>query len=340
MKSKFVALPLLVTVLLVSCESTRNEGMTPEESRAFFENIAAAQRASTETTSETDNSSEGNTGSVTELYDIPLVTYNVPGETSTSSSSPSTTITRGGSVDTNRAQFTIIPRSEDYKGGAVVYNFIPNNIYSLFVAPLKVLDLQMEPGEHIVSPPVAGDTSNFQLVISFSYEDGIKREHVFIKPVYAGRETNLTINTDRRTYQFLIKSFETTYMPIVTFAYPLSAFSTPQAEAQKAQEEALYLSGRITDLDFSYEIIPSSVHRPAWMPATVFNDGRKTYINFASARRASYAPVLFGVENGQRVILNYRVIGSYYIVDTVINRAELIVDVNAGNIITIQRVPN
>jgi type IV secretion system protein VirB9 len=240
-------------------------------------------------------------------------------------------------VDAGTARYTVNPSERTFQGGAVVYNYVSNNIYRVFTQPLRTTDIQLQPGEQLVSPPAAGDTSNFVVGTSQSYVEGTVREHVIVKPLYPDMETTLNINTDKRSYHFMIRSFDSTFMPIVAFNYPMETFAEMERQAQR-RAQRVPVMGDITQLDFNYEIVPMSVHRPAWMPSRVFSDGHKTYLFFPSARRAAYAPVLFSVESGERELLNYRVAGSYYIVDRVVQTAELVVDVNTGNIVTIRRI--
>ncbi len=240
----------------------------------------------------------------------------------------------------NKVQkFTVLPKKETFSGGAVVYNYIDNRIYKLFLAPRKLTEISFEPGETIISPPACGDTINFILGVSHSAKNGKKVEQVFIKPVESGKKSTLVVNTDRRVYRFSLTSYENTFMPLVYFNYPMDNFQEiKQAEAVRKTNE-ITISGDIRDFDFSYKIIPHDIHMPAWAPSMVFTDGVKTYINFPSARRTAYAPVLFKVENRKdRALINYRVTGDYYIVDEVLEHAELVVDINAGNLITIKRV--
>lgn len=236
------------------------------------------------------------------------------------------------------ARFTVNPSEKTFQGGAVVYNYVSNNIYRVFTQPLRTTDIQLQPGERLVAPPASGDTANFVVGATESYVDGERREHILIKPLYSGMETTLNINTDKRSYHFMIRSFDSTFMPIVSFNYPLESFAEMERQAiQRAQR--LPVMGDITQLDFNYEVVPMSVHRPAWMPSRVFSDGHKTYLFFPSARRAAYAPVLFSIsEAGERELVNYRVTGSYFVVDRVLEHAQLVVDVNAGNVVTIRRI--
>jgi type IV secretion system protein TrbG len=264
---------------------------------------------------------------------VPEVHYRLPAADATSSAKPAV---RGTAlVGENNVRLVVKPEEDDYRGGAVVYNWIPNQVYELFVAPLELTDITLEPGESVVSPPAAGDTSDFIVAQSHSIENGREVQHILLKAVYADKRTTLSIDTDRRTYTFAVTSYPSVYMPLVSFTYPLEE-AKAAAQRSSAPAKSLPIYGRITDLDFGYTIVPHSATLPHWMPSTVFSDGRRTYIEFASAARASYAPVLFAVDGkGKRTLVNYRVVGDYYVVDEVLRHAELVLDVNDGNIITI-----
>ena len=265
---------------------------------------------------------------------VPVTDYNTPDNTP-SRPEPSTDKDIENLVTSNNIQFEIKPQNDDYHGGAVIYNYIPQHVYRVFVAPLQLTTVTLEPGENLVSAPAAGDTSNFMVATTLASQDGKPTEQVFIKAVYAGKSTTLAVNTNRRSYFLHLYSYDKLFMPLISFNYPLDlATSIKQQSAQS--ENNILLWGRVTDLDFAYQIIPHSVHKPAWSPDRVFTDGKKTYISFPSAARASYAPVLFEVnEKNERTLVPYRVIGSMYVADEVIRHAELVLDINEGNIITI-----
>jgi type IV secretion system protein VirB9 len=240
-------------------------------------------------------------------------------------------------VKDKNVSYTVQPTEQTYVGGAVTYNYVPNKTYQLFVQPFHVTDIRLQPGETLVSQPAAGDTTNFVISTGKSFDQNQRVEHVYLKPVYADRETTLTINTDRRTYSFRVKSLKDTYMPIVSFRYPLDERRRLQRQA-KQQNQSITVAGDVTSFDFGYEIIPNDAHKPAWTPSVVFTDGKRTYLQFHSAHRASYAPVLFAIgDNGERQIINYQVRGDYFVASRVIEHAELVMDANEGNIVTIIR---
>jgi type IV secretory pathway VirB9-like protein len=77
---------------------------------------------------------------------------------------------------------------------------------------------------------------------------------------------------------------------------------------------------------------------PAWMPERVFDDGHKTYIQFAPDLGTTEAPPLFVIgENKQAELVNYRVQGRYYVVDRLITAAELRLGTKEQQIVRIER---
>lgn len=270
----------------------------------------------------------------TVVTEVPVVEYR----------SPAPTVEAGPPEDprnvvTNQVElFTIVPEERDFLGGAVVYNYVPRSVYKVFTSPLRVTNIELEAGETLESPPASGDTLNFQVATALSTNRrGERITHLLIKPVYGGRRTTLLVYTNRRIYQLELESHDEVFMPYVAFRYPLDSVEIARQEAATKREE-IYLNGNIEAFDFGYEIVYADPHKPRWAPSVVFTDGIRTYMQFASAYRAAYAPVLFEVSrDGSRQLVNYRVVGDYYIVSSVIDRAELVLDINAGNIITIVR---
>jgi P-type conjugative transfer protein TrbG len=263
-----------------------------------------------------------------ELTEIEIPLFVVPGEKPAAPSGK----TDGQLVIENQNRYRVTARKAQFFGGAVIYNYIPNHVYQLFCKPFAVTDIALEPGEQLTGAPVSGDTMNFIVGTGTSIEGGQERLHVYIKPVYGGKRTTLNLNTNRRSYRFDVQSFEHTAMSVITFEYPLEAM---KKSSERPAGRIAVGSTDITRLNYNYKIIPMAANRPAWLPSIVFNDGAKTYINFASAEWAAYAPVLFEIRGKKRAIINYRVDGTYYIIEGVPKHMELALDTNAGNIVTI-----
>jgi type IV secretion system protein VirB9 len=317
---RMIFLFLAVFFLLLSCASTENQAA--EMAEEIFQQAA-----------------ESGEGAVKEAPFVPHLTVELPEFHLPEESGAGAQTVREGTalVHSQNTTLEVKPAVEHYKGGAVVYPYFPNRVYQIFTALEQLTAIQLEPGEELKSPPASGNTEVFEVQFTYSQENGKPRAQIYIMPFVSGKNTTLFINTSKRTYSFTLYSYQNTFMPLVSFTYPLQVQETIQRQIE-ARDNDIYISGRLVDMDFNYLIIPHSPHKPRWMPSLVFNDGVKTYIYFPSAGRASYAPVLFEVNSrDERVIVNYRVKGTYYIVDRILSRAELVLDVNEGNIITIRR---
>jgi type IV secretion system protein VirB9 len=74
-------------------------------------------------------------------------------------------------------------------------------------------------------------------------------------------------------------------------------------------------------LRFDYEIEGKDYD---WKPVRVFDDGQKTFIQMPKNLRVTEAPVLFLLDDdAEPLIVNYRVKGDLYIVDRLLEQAEL-----------------
>jgi type IV secretion system protein VirB9 len=280
-------------------------------------------------------SSSDNNSPVPQTIPVPVTDYKAPDNTPPEPAAPQSDKDIQTLVAVNNLRFEIKPEQDDYHGGAVCYNYIPNHVYQLFVAPLQLTTIILEPSEETVTAPAAGDTANFMVGSTYSIEGGQEVHKVLVKAVYAGKQTTLLVSTNKRSYFFHVVSYESIYMPLVSFNYPLDFAEKMQKEVEESQNK-IVMFGKITDLDFAYTIVPHSIHMPSWMPDRVFNDGVKTYISFPSASRAGYAPVLFEVnDKNERTLVPYHVISHFYIADHVLRHFELVLDVNEGNIISV-----
>ena len=215
------------------------------------------------------------------------------------------------------------PTRAGYLNAVQVYPFAEGSLYQLYAAPGQVTDIALQEGEHLVGPgPVAaGDTVRWIIGDTESGAGPTRRVHILVKPTRAELTTNLVINTDRRTYHLELRSAERTYMASVSWQYaadPLIA-----VKAQVAAEAAVPVDAGVdlTRLRFRYRI---EGDRPPWRPLSAFDDGRKVYIEMPAGLVQGEAPPLFVLgADGKGELVNYRVRGTYYVVDRLFGAAEL-----------------
>lgn len=81
----------------------------------------------------------------------------------------------------------------------VTFEFDPEQSYLILTRPKSVTHIQLSPNE-IITTAVAGDTSNFSVVVSAN------RTSVLVRPKYEGLTTSLTLITNVRSYPIVLRS--------------------------------------------------------------------------------------------------------------------------------------
>ncbi|PRD67631.1 P-type conjugative transfer protein TrbG [Malikia spinosa] len=208
---------------------------------------------------------------------------------------------------------------------------------SIVCAVLQVCDVALQAGEQVNSINL-GDTARWTVEPAITGSGATEIQHLIIKPMDVGLETSLVVTTNRRSYHFRLRSHRTEYMPQVSFTYPEDAQvkwdAIQRREKQERTDNTLPATGEyLGDLTFDYDLSGSA----SWKPVRVYNDGRKTIIEMPGAMQQTEAPTLLVVrkEGGmftddETVLVNYRVHGNRYIVDTVFDRAILISGVGSS----------
>lgn len=200
--------------------------------------------------------------------------------------------------------------------------------------PLRVTDVALEAGEKITSAPFVGDSVNWTILPSVSGSGEQTQYHIIIKPSMPDIATNLIVHTDRRTYHLDLISSKDMYTPYVSFIYPRETrpewddFLNRQARVSKvkelpvipSREELSSANGRI---DSNYKITPKNKDI-GWVPVSVYNDGKKTYIEFPDMLDALEAPVFFATIAGNKELVNYRKYENVYIIDRIVESGVLI----------------
>jgi type IV secretion system protein TrbG len=215
------------------------------------------------------------------------------------------------------------PTSGEYINSIMTFDYMPGALYQIYCAPLSVTDVQFEDNEHIISVG-AGDTLRWQVSKTFSGMGATRHEHLLIKPVDEGLTNSIVVTTDFRTYHLMLHSTEKTYMASVAWRYPDGNGSVLQNlnDTQNLESYSESSQLNLNNLDCNYQVTVVSGQRPDWLPKMVFNDGNKTYIKFPS--HMQQAPTLFignSVKTDQ--LINYRVQGDYYVIDSLFPEAQL-----------------
>jgi type IV secretion system protein VirB9 len=230
------------------------------------------------------------------------------------------------------------PDKSDYFNAIVQYAYEPGTLYQVYAQPMRITDIALEPGEKILGEPASGDVVRWLLALGKSMQGGVEQWHVYLKPTRPDLETNLAINTDRRSYLLELHSYEGTYMAAIVWHYPEDELARLQAQAAElaGQEKNAAPVVGIDALNFNYTI---QVVRgaPVWTPVQVFDDGRRTFVRFPSAMVLREAPALFVLRDTQTQLVNYRVKNDTYVIDRLIDAAELRVGQKEQEIVRIAR---
>jgi type IV secretion system protein VirB9 len=223
----------------------------------------------------------------------------------------------------------------DYNMAAFIYDYIPDQVYEVYTQILRTTAITLEADEAALDAPFISDSENWILGAGVSREGEKTVQHIYIKPKKAGIESTFIINTNRRVYYLLLKSYNTVFMPIVKWRYKLPS-DTLKASGEKTSgggdasaaaetgeapkgaslsEEIEYVDPRY--LSFDYKVRYSVFKKPRWLPRLVYDDGQKTYLVFNPVVLQTELPVV--LENN-RDIVNYRVNGDLLVIDKLVEK--------------------
>lgn len=211
----------------------------------------------------------------------------------------------------------IEPTGNDWSGAVQVFPYQAGALYRVYTAPGRVTDIALEAGETLAGtgPVAAGDTARWIIGDTSSGIGSARQVHILVKPTRAGLETNLVVNTDRRTYRLELVATERTYMAAVEWRHPPTPDLTPAVDDVPASPT---YAG---PLNYGYLIDGPAL---AWRPTRAFDDGRQTFIELPEAVAAAELPPLFiAGRRGASELVNYRVAGRLLVVDRLFERAEL-----------------
>ncbi|MBU2232913.1 MAG: P-type conjugative transfer protein TrbG [Alphaproteobacteria bacterium] len=222
-----------------------------------------------------------------------------------------------GRVQNANAAARVEPRREGYYNAIQIYPWSDGALYQVYASPGQITNIALEPGECLTGagPIAAGDTARWIIGDTESGSGISRRVHVLVKPTRPDISTNLVITTDRRTYMIELRAAEMPYMPAIAWAYPeapvtrrASVPSTPVIPAASARRYRYGLTG----------------DTPPWRPISVYDDGRRVYVEFPRGVVQGEMPPIFVIgADGEPQIVNSRIYQNILIVDRIFGAAEL-----------------
>ena len=216
------------------------------------------------------------------------------------------------------------PTRDAFAEARQVYAYASGAIYELYASPTHVSVILLEAGE-VITGIAAGDTSRWMVTEVEAEAQEEPRAIVLVKPQTSGLSTNIVIVTDRRTYLVEARaSSGERYSAEIAWTYP------ERDAAPSAAVEVLF---------FDYRVRTVRGRAPRWSPSRVFDDGRRTWIEFPADVAAADMPPLFVITPEGAELANYRVDGRRMMVDRVFDTAELRLGVRAPITVRIERGP-
>lgn len=253
-----------------------------------------------------------------------------------------TAITLAGFMGHAYAELIATPLTGDTR--LVQFTYDEDNTFLVLSKPKAVTHLQFATDEMLQSV-AAGDTAQWELTPTKN------RKNLFIKPKFEGIETSMTVITDKRTYQFVLRSTSDgkKWYQRVSWLYSSSLVleqdalleSQPNAPLPAALPEPVAPGGirplqskvnpppvnqggggastlKLDSLRFTYKVDGEA----AFKPTQVFDDGKFTYLRMP--QDVQELPALFAVIEGQEYsLVNYTVDGSYIVAQRLLDSAVL-----------------
>lgn len=237
----------------------------------------------------------------------------------------------------SNAELVATPLSGDSR--LVQFNYDEDNTFLILSKPKAVTHIAFAADE-MVQSIAAGDTAQWELTPTKS------RKNMFIKPRYEGLETSMTIITDKRTYQFVLRSTGDgkKWYQRVSWLYAGTTVLEQDVKLDSLAADAGFNAGgrrmandqelirpavsssdapstaglRPDKLRFGYEINGNAPFKPV----NVFDDGRFTYLKMPAD--VQELPALFTVIEGQNYsLVNYTIDGDYMVAQRLLTEAVL-----------------
>lgn len=236
-----------------------------------------------------------------------------------------------------------VEKRSDFTKSIAVYDYIDGLIYTVYCSPGHATDLRLEEGEEVITTPVLGDASRWELATGQSIQNGKVINHIFIRATSSDVSTTLILATNKRTYYLKLISFETIYMFALRFRYPSSTLGIPSSSATTTYEVLTSSTVPENGLDFNFLIERRQKEYPSWKPSSVYSDTKKTYIQLSPYFKDSLqAPSIYFLKDYQKEnemsIINYSIKDTLYIVDFTLSRGEALMMISGNDKVKVTKL--
>ncbi|MCI0429690.1 MAG: P-type conjugative transfer protein TrbG [Rhodospirillales bacterium] len=214
--------------------------------------------------------------------------------------------------------------AEGFVEAVQYYDYMGGTLYQVVTAPGHITSIVLRPGERLIDM-AAGDTVRWVIGQTTTGRGALAQTLVLIKPIRPKLTTNLMVATDERVYMLELESVKgDVYNAAIAWNYAEDQKAALQRSMQLAASVEPAAGMETATLNTGYTVETVEGDEPDWLPTRVFDDGRKTYIEFPDNLGVLEAPPLFVLnESGDAQVVNYRVRDNVYIVDRLVRVAEL-----------------
>jgi type IV secretion system protein VirB9 len=184
---------------------------------------------------------------------------------------------------------------------------------SLVCKPQYVCDIMLDSGETVLNIAI-GDAARW-VVASGKSGNGGTTPHIFVKPTQSGLDTNIVITTTKRLYDIALHSAPEAHHPHISFVYSDDEAAAKAAIADRERDAIARVLAGTPEVppdrfDTNYKLSGD----PGLFPDKVYNDGARTFIEWKTLPLE--LPAVYSVaKDGTTTPVNFRVVGTKYIVD-------------------------
>ena len=191
----------------------------------------------------------------------------------------------------------VVPRPGDGDPRIHVVTYFPNEVVELRGVLGFQLSVEFDPQERIENVAI-GDSLGWQVT------PNRKANLLFLKPMASRPDTNMTVVTNLRRYNFQLsvraKTASKTVPYSVRFLYPEAALAVAEPPPPTPPP---------VDRNHAYSYKGST----KTLPARLFDDGQATYFEFKGQEDL---PAIFAIEpGGEESVVNSHVLDGYIVVD-------------------------
>jgi type IV secretion system protein VirB9 len=207
--------------------------------------------------------------------------------------------------------------------GSVRFDYGRRPAPVLVCRPQFVCDIALDNGENVLNMAI-GDAGRW-IIAGGKSGPGGATPHVFVKPTQPDLVTNLLITTTKRIYDVTLRSSNDAPHSRITFFYADddAALKAAAADHERLAIESVLAGTPVSSADRAdakYQTTGDS----ALLPEKVFNDGVRTYIAW-KILPADLPAVVRPAKDGVSAPVNFRVVGSMYIIDGTDSGYDLVV---------------